>query len=346
MHKPRILIVSPSRHESGLGLFYSRAFRFHGCPTEMLGVLPFRPTENMAIRLKYRIQRMRPFGSLYLRNMFEKLLHSARIFAPDVIFVIRCEFLDYAMVSELAGLVEGRVFNIYPDSPIVLPGLGELSRLDGIAAYAAILPFAEYLIPVFQQLGAKQAQWLPFGFDPEIHFPWRSSSNPLDIAYFGSWGPLQAKWVRQLTSYDLAIYGAGWQRLVPGDPLRKHWRRGEGQFGSMAEKIANVGIVFNMVRAEHGCAHSMKTFEIPAAGGFMLSNWSSEQVRILRPGIECDYYSSTMELAEKLDFYLKRPEVRHRIAEAARQRIAGHSYYHRAEQLLGYLETGTLNIPL
>lgn len=93
-------------------------------------------------------------------------------------------------------------------------------------------------------------------------------------------------------------------------------------------------MVFNMVRAEHGCAHSMKTFEIPACGGFMLTNWTKEQAEFFEDDKDCVFFHTQEEMLDRAKYYISHDAQRRRIAEAGHAAVQPHSYVVRARQIL------------
>ena len=95
-----------------------------------------------------------------------------------------------------------------------------------------------------------------------------------------------------------------------------------------------------MVRAEHGCFGSMKTIEIPACGGFMLTNWTEDQATLFRDGKECVFYNTMEEMIEKARYYLENDEEREKIRRAGMAAVATYTYRNSAIALLNYMETG------
>ena len=88
-----------------------------------------------------------------------------------------------------------------------------------------------------------------------------------------------------------------------------------------------------------------RTFEVPGAGGFLLTESAPRLDLFYRIGEEIDTFNSSDELAEKIQFYLNRPSVRDSMAEAAFARTrAEHTYEHRLQALLEDACTARTNI--
>ena len=80
----------------------------------------------------------------------------------------------------------------------------------------------------------------------------------------------------------------------------------------------------------------MRTFEIPACGGFMLHERSAEALGFFEEGKEAEFFGSEGELKDKIGFYLKNETLRMNIAKAGYQRClkSGYLYTDRARQIL------------
>jgi spore maturation protein CgeB len=70
--------------------------------------------------------------------------------------------------------------------------------------------------------------------------------------------------------------------------------------------------------------HTTRTFEIPAAGGFLLAERTPEHQKFFDEGEEAEFFSTPEEMVSKARFYLAHESVRKRISENGRKRcIAG-----------------------
>lgn len=82
----------------------------------------------------------------------------------------------------------------------------------------------------------------------------------------------------------------------------------------------------------------LRTFEIMGAGGFLLTNFQQDFLSFFTPGEDFVYFESRADLLSKIDYYLKNDKERKQIAENGFQKIvSGHTYVHRAEEILSYL---------
>ena len=79
----------------------------------------------------------------------------------------------------------------------------------------------------------------------------------------------------------------------------------------------------------------MRTFEVPAAGGIMLSKRTKEHVRFFKEKEEAFYYDTEEEMVIQLNYILNLEDkelktIRNRAQEASKK----HAYNHRTKELL------------
>lgn len=248
---------------------------------------------------------------------------------------------DVASVRFLKGLCRGRVVVLTTDNPVVAPGLKSLEWLEGLAEFETVFAPVKLFVPSFYQLGAKRVEHYHLSYNPTVHFPRKVSDAATAISYVGTWGPLQEMWLNRIAAeFQLRIYGGMWQHASRKSRSRACWAKGEGLDSEMAVAISSSKITFNMVRAEHICSHSMKTLEIPACGGFMLTNWTEDQAMLFEDGKECVFYNTMEEMVEKARYYLENESEREKIRRAGMQAVAPYTYKNSAISLLNYMETG------
>lgn len=95
---------------------------------------------------------------------------------------------------------------------------------------------------------------------------------------------------------------------------------------------ANAGPVLNGV--------SLKTFEIPASGGFQLSDYRKDVDSLFKAGEEVEIYRSDEELIDKIKFYLDNEEARNKIAGAGHKRVlADHTLVKRVKDILTFIQS-------
>lgn len=86
--------------------------------------------------------------------------------------------------------------------------------------------------------------------------------------------------------------------------------------------------------------YTRRCFEIPAAGTFMLSEYSEDLAGLFAPGKEVEYFKNKEEMLEKIKYYLAHQEEREKIAAAGHARVLrdGHEVSDRARQIISVYE--------
>jgi len=90
------------------------------------------------------------------------------------------------------------------------------------------------------------------------------------------------------------------------------------------------------VRRANRDDHVMRTFEIPACGGFMLTERSSTHEELFREDHEAGFFGSPDEFVAKVRSYLARDEDRARIAAEGHRKITQgrHTYSDRLADII------------
>lgn len=323
-----------NRRVRGLGYHYAQAFTELGHEVLFHG-LEDVPWLTLRGRAAYRIKRLKPFIRVTEARQRKQLVKAAADFRPALAIFMGAAGWDAALIRQVKEMCEGRVVVLATDDPTVVPGLKSLAWLEGLGEFDTVFVPAKAAIATFYQLGAKRVATYGFSYNPKFHFP-RAASGPYNaVAYLGSWGPLQEMWLDRIAAeFALRIYGWGWQHASRTSRARACWARGEGLEADMNAAIASSRIIFNMTRAEHGCTYSAKTLEIPACGGFMLTNWTPEQAELFEDGKECVFYNTMDDMLDKVRYYLENEAEREKIRRAGMQAVAPYTYKNSATSLL------------
>lgn len=272
------------------------------------------------------------FGRMLAGKIQEKIVEGVVEAKPDLILVFKGWFLEPETLLTLKRLFpQAPLCNFNTDNPFNTRSHASTNAWirSSIPLYDRYFIWGRFLLDPVREAGGKEVKYLPFGYDPSYHLPSQVSSDEMgtygsDIAFIGTWDREREGFLSKLTGYDLAIWGSGWNRAARS--MRRSWR-GRSVYGEEFSKVCNASkIVLNHVRAQNVPAHNMKTFEIPACGGFMMATDTPEQRGFFEAGEEAEYFSSMGELEEKIGFYLARDNERKTVAERGRHRVLGSDY--------------------
>lgn len=142
--------------------------------------------------------------------------------------------------------------------------------------------------------------------------------------------------VRQLALFQPTIYGDdGWQEL-----LGNAFRLGPivNYYNDLPSIYGATTINFNATSLQMKAAVNQRVFDVPAAGGFLITDFKEQLAEVLEPGKESVCYHHPGEIPDLVRFYLAHPEARRRIVAQGRARVLGeHTYRHRLQEMLTVL---------
>jgi len=339
-HGPLRILSSCATWQGATDYGFLRAFRRAGHSVVNLPETDFFPAwRSPPLRLARRA--LRP---LFVSDYGRALVDAARALRPHLFFVYKGTSVDAATIDAIraGGAI---AVNVYPDFSFTLHGPTLPAALPH---YDWIFTTKSWSLDALARLGARNASFLPHGFDPETHFPATLDAEEddfyrCDAAFIGAWSPKKEALLRGLMEraprLDLAVWGNSWERAGP--PLARHVK-GHGVIGrEYAKAIGGAKIVISLLSEAQGDAVSgdvttTRTFEIPAAGGFMLHERTAEARDFFAEDRECAMFDGPDELAAKVAFWLAQDAAREAIAQAGRARslACGYGVDERAAQAL------------
>ena len=103
--------------------------------------------------------------------------------------------------------------------------------------------------------------------------------------------------------------------------------------------FANSQINLNISSCQLKSGVNLRLYDIPAAGGFLITDWKEGVAELFRINEEVIVYHSVGELNDFISFYKKHPEKRDKIISKARARVEQeHLLRHRLQSILGRAE--------
>lgn len=142
--------------------------------------------------------------------------------------------------------------------------------------------------------------------------------------------------MRHLGAFQPVIYGdPGWRELLgPAFTLKPEVR----YYDELPRVYAACEINFNATSLQMKAAVNQRVFDVPAAGGFLLTDFREQLAEVLEPGREVICYRQPEEIPELVRFYLTHPSERRRLIQVARERVLSeHTYLHRVQTMLAHL---------
>ncbi|MDR2301778.1 MAG: glycosyltransferase [Deltaproteobacteria bacterium] len=122
---------------------------------------------------------------------------------------------------------------------------------------------------------------------------------------------------------------AAYRELLPGVKLSGRLN----YYQELSDNYQGAAINLNVTSAQMKTGLNQRVFDVPASGAFLLTDRRSQIHNLFDPD-EIATYQDPIDAADQARFYLKKPELRSRIAHKAYQRvIRDHLYVHRLSKL-------------
>jgi spore maturation protein CgeB len=299
---------------------FARYCRFHGTPV-------LSEVEQAVWRGRFN------------RGLIARVRHSH----PDLVLVFKGIELSCRTLEDLRRL-PGRpvLVNWNPDSPFDTTASNTSRQLvESIQLYDIYFIWDRDLFAPLREAGARRVEYLPFGYDPDVHHPVdltaaEREQNRSQVCFIGGYTPHRAALLETLTGFDVKIWGPNWRWLPSRSPLRNVLQGGWTHGEEMSRAFSAADIVLNFIRPQNGQAHNMRTFEAPATGSLMLSTRTRDQLGWLPEGRAAAYFDTPAGLAEQTAYYLANPVRRSKVAAEGHRIVTtgGHTYADRMRELI------------
>lgn len=280
----------------------------------------------------------RPLTSSAFNQDLERMAYE---FRPHVLLVTKGPYVRPETLARLKAVTGAVLVNYATDDPFN-PAISTRDLLASIKFYDHYACTKRAIMEDVRRAGCQNVSYVPFGYHPALHFPERPATEgekdrfDSDMVFIGGYdrdrGPYFEALLNQVPGLNLHLYGGYWNRH---SRLRRYWH---GFAVGREYRLATSGakIALGLVRQANRDGHSMRAFEIPACGAFMLAERTEEHLELLAEDREAAYFSTLAELVDKVRYYSNHDTERRRIAEAGFRRITEgkHTYQDRLEEIL------------
>ena len=271
----------------------------------------------------------------------------ARSIRPALILALKAPYLDPETIRDMRSLGTP-VVNYYPDNPYC--GVPWDPRKTSAQRHDLLDTLREYTrLWIWEpSLAARLlrdkvcADYMPFASDPAMYHPNDHTTSvgcqecigDHDIVLIGQHNAKREAHIEAIRNHSVDLWGARWTRAATKFKS-KHRVHRVSVFGTQVAKLYSTAAVsLNVVDDLNMPGHNMRTFEIPASGGVMLSTYTKEQADFFPEDEAACYYRTKEELDPKIDRLLEDRPFRERIARNAMHIASQHTYRERAATML------------
>jgi len=320
----RMMMVTEFWHgATGRGL--SEGFRSLGWDVAEVDVARFLPSAGGSIASRVAARMTRPVA---VRALNAHVLALAEQLDIEVVLTIKGAFIAPETLLSLRRRGTYCV-NFYPD--VLFEHAG--SSLDMLRLFDLVVTTKSYHMPYLTELlGNERTAFVHHGYSPSAH----SSRHRLaeipyrwDISYIGNPSPHKVEYLVALaeafSDRSFAVMGNRWTAAAAGTALERHVTRAPviGDYFARAIEHSRINLAIHygpIGKDGWEDLTSTRTFEIPAAGGFMMHVDNAEVRALYEAGREVALFSGKAELIDRVGYYLEHEEERRAIAQAGHER--------------------------
>ncbi len=317
---------------SGTCLDRANALRRLGHAVEHLDLRQFLPKTAWVDRITWRMG-----GNLIapwlMRNLSEKL--NGKQF--DLCYVDGGEWVTPKVIS-LLNLYAKKVINYNIDDPL---GARDGARFK---AYQQSLPYYDLNVVVRQEniaeaevlkvkkimrvyRSADEVSHASRELTEKDHQTWDSA-----VLFLGTWFPERGPFLLALAQLGvpLTIRGPNWHKAPEWPQLKKFWKGGAIEGDDYAKAIQCAKVNLGLLSKENRDLHTTRSLEIPALGGLLCAERTSEHIAMYNEGQEAVFWNDAEECAEMCRFALSDENRRQAIAQSGHLRVKKNGHYNEA----------------
>ena len=251
-------------------------------------------------------------------NDFSKKIEAIK---PDIIFVVGFlyRFVDLSLMQDFKKKHGISLYLYDTDSCNLFSRRRELLYFinQEFPIYDHIFSFSSVITQFINKLNKSDVTYFPFGAKP---IPLAHSlAKKQDVFFIGSADLRRIFLLEKLASHNITIYGSRWKKnwSVISEPLQKKIIEQNFWGDELHQKLHQSKIILNITRSgfygvETGL--NLRIFETLAAGAFLLTDYCDELAELFKIGHHIETFSSSDEMVDKVNYYLKHDSKREQIA--------------------------------
>ncbi len=252
-------------------------------------------------------------------------------FKPDLVFAV---LMGYEIWTETLEILRQRTSTAFLNW-----GTDDSWKFDQFTKY--ISPYLDCHATTYRA-AKKRAEQL--ALSNVVQSQWAASSRTLaeplssdqcefDVSFVGTAYGNRRHWVEALKARDINVtcFGHGWGRtLEKSSDVLDIYRRSK-----ISLNFADSGVQLSKRGLRRNRQIKARTFEVPGAGGLLLTEPAEDLDLYFKLGEEIDTFAEIDQLADKIGFYLSRPDLRDQVAWNGQKRVcADHTYEQRFRPLI------------
>lgn len=325
----------------------SQAFEKLGCKVIRFKWNNYFTNKNVICRLYSKIEYRFSFGFI-VSKINADLVNIAIKNKPDLLFIYRPILISARTLELIKAKSPSTIIASYNnDNPFGYAYSWSYwaKHLRSVASYDLVYAYRPSNIKQYKTLGAKRVQLLPPWFIKHRTFPIslnksdaiKYKSDVVFIAHYENDGRLEI--IKDLikAGIDVSLYGPEWNRVILKDSLlKKYYPVKYLSDDEYTKALCGSKIAIALYSSLNNDVYTRKSFEIPATATMMIAKRTNEMLKLFKEDEECVFFNDSQDLIEKIGFYLKKTELREKIAHNGYKRAvnSGYDVIGRAQHIL------------
>jgi spore maturation protein CgeB len=337
----RILVVDSEARYS-VGASFHRGFLALGHESAFFDQVPWVGGWSSHGRLERLVRTAaRPVATAALNFA---LLAAVMAKKPDLVLVLKGNYLLPETIEAMRR--SARFIVSYHTDDFENPLNTNESMRRSIPLWDVLFTPRSFVGDELRARGARRYEPLPFAYDPLLSHPAPRAPLPepgidASAVFVGTCAPERIALFEPIAArWPLRIWGGSWEKVPKASPLGPALRFRHLLDEPLCAVLSQAAISLALLRKGNRDRHTMRTFEIPACGGFMLAERSDEHRELFEEGREAAFFEGAEELSAQLERYLYDAPARRSIAAAGHRRVTtgGHRYQDRAARMLAVVQ--------
>lgn len=314
---------------SGTCLDRANALRRLGHVVEHLDLRQLLPKTAWVDRITWRIG-----GNLIAPLLMRKLSETFSGKNFDLCYVDGGEWVTPKAISLLRSHAK-KVINYNIDDPL---GARDGARFK---AYRQSLLYYDLNVVVRQEnvaeaemLNVKKIMRVYRSADEVSHAPRKLTEKDhqtwdSEVLFLGTWFPERGPFLLELIQLGvpLTIRGPNWHKAPEWPQLKNYWKGGSIAGDDYAKAIQCTKVNLGLLSKENRDLHTTRSLEIPALGGLLCAERTSEHITMYQEGQEAIFWKDAAECAAMCRFALSDENRRQTIAAAGHLRVKKNGHY-------------------
>ncbi len=285
--------------------------------------IPFFKTKKLFRSLGFRYK----MGPL-VWNINRYLQHELRRIDYDLIWVDKGIFLDRKSI-ELLRKRTRRLVHFTPDMAF---------HENKSSLFNRSIPLYDFLITTkskerdlyLNQIDSSKLIMTTQGFDSKIHCNMTDFKDKRDaVSFVGLWEPYREQIIQNLIDNNIKVLlaGKGWHDFVKHNKHNPNLEfYGDGLFSEeYAKFISSTKLGLGLISKRFPELHTTRTFEIPACGTALVTEYNSETSDFFSED-EVIFYNNIDDMICKIDYFLVHPNELETLTKNGQSKVVDDKY--------------------